>query len=203
MTKIDYLLEDDVINSQKYCCISFLSPEGVSESNIRGVKVRGCYATYEEACKRAEFLQKVDKDFNIYVGEVGKWMPWDDQEKVEDNVYREQELNNLMKNYKENQEKMKEIEEQRKRDMLDKAIQEAKESKEAKEKENEPLNPTHEHIKKKLENRKKEEIDNELIQDKEEINKLQTNIDDNNKSVSDIDKKLEQIQNLYSTMNKV
>ena len=46
-------------------------------TNIRGLKVRGCYSTKEEATSRAEKLQKIDSDFHVFVGQVGYWLPWD------------------------------------------------------------------------------------------------------------------------------
>ena len=59
--KIDYLTEDDVIKSQQFVCLSFLSPEGISNCKIRGLKVRGVYATYEEATARAKKLRDADQ----------------------------------------------------------------------------------------------------------------------------------------------
>ncbi len=46
-------------------------------TTIRGLKVRGCYDTYAEAVGRAKTLQKLDPSFNVYVGQVGFWLPWD------------------------------------------------------------------------------------------------------------------------------
>ena len=88
---IDYLTEDPIISEQKFMCISFLKPSSIEEKHrnkdltVCGVKVRGCYATYEEAKQRADFLQKCDSYHNIYIGEVGKWCPFeDDPEKAKD-----------------------------------------------------------------------------------------------------------------------
>ena len=47
------------------------------KTNVRGVKVRGCYNTVEEANIRAKKLQTMDQDFNVFVGQVGYWLPWD------------------------------------------------------------------------------------------------------------------------------
>ena len=49
-----------------------LSPEGIRNCNVRGLKIRGVYNTQEEANKRAEYLQKIDPNFHVFVGEVGK-----------------------------------------------------------------------------------------------------------------------------------
>lgn len=121
--KIDLLSEDKEIPTQKYVCISFLSPEGVKNCSIRGLKVRGSFSTYEEATAHAKQLQDIDKDFHVFVGEVGKWLPWDPEPNTAgDQVYRENELNNLMHAYKENLQKAKTMEAERKSEMLDEAV---------------------------------------------------------------------------------
>ena len=72
-------------------------------TTVRGVKVRGVYATQREAEVRAKVLQRLYKRDNIFVGPVGYWLPWDpNPDKVENVEYLEPELNNLMKLYKQN-----------------------------------------------------------------------------------------------------
>jgi hypothetical protein len=120
---IDNLIEDPVIPNQAWCCLSFLSPETLKNCTIRSVKVRGVYATREEANERAKFLQQIDPDFNIFVAEVGKWLAWDpDPSTIEDQVYREKQLQEIMTNYKKNNEKAKILEEERKRELLEESI---------------------------------------------------------------------------------
>ena len=68
------------------------------------MKVRGVYSSYEEAAKRAETLQRSDRSFHVYVGQVGYWLPWDpNADNIENQEYMEKELNELMKNYQANQ----------------------------------------------------------------------------------------------------
>lgn len=125
--KIDYLTEDKPLANQKFVCLSFLSPEGISNCKIRGLKVRGVYETYEEATERAKSLRDTDKHFHVFVGEVGKWLPWDpepDSKQVKDAEYAENELNNLMKAYRKNQQAAQQFEETRKSEMLEKSLQE-------------------------------------------------------------------------------
>lgn len=76
-TVIDHLDEDDIILSQRYCLLSFMSPEGIMNCNTRAVKFRGAFATLEEAEKCAAELEKKDGYFKIFVGETGKWLPCD------------------------------------------------------------------------------------------------------------------------------
>jgi hypothetical protein len=50
-------------------------------------------------------LQRNDTIHNIFLGEVGKWLPWDPKpHQVQDQEYAEDQLNMLMKNYKDNEE---------------------------------------------------------------------------------------------------
>ena len=194
--KVDYLDEDPIIPSQKYCVVSVLTPKNFQKSaetenkstevfsftavstvtegevitldthnslieehnkvlremaalktELQGMKnkndddkknitmytfkVRGAYETVDEAQKRIQYLNSIDNNVNIYLAEVGKWCPFeDDPEKAKDSVYKDEELNRLMKGYKENQEKGKQLFEQRKAEMVSKALSDTKEKKE-------------------------------------------------------------------------
>jgi hypothetical protein len=73
-------------------------------TTIRGIKVRGVYSSEAEASARAKRLQKADPNFNVYMGAVGKWMAWEpDPNKVADSEYANEQLNTLMKKYRENE----------------------------------------------------------------------------------------------------
>ena len=70
-------------------------------SQLCGVQI----AAQIEAQIRAKVLQRKDKNFNVFVGQVGFWLPWDPApHNVEGQEYFESELNELVKKYKENQE---------------------------------------------------------------------------------------------------
>ncbi|AII16990.1 hypothetical protein JO84_gp357 [Aureococcus anophagefferens virus] len=74
------------------------------QTTVRGVKIRGVYNTQEEANKRAADIQRLDRNFNVFVGQVGYWLPWDaEPSDVAENEYLEKDLNELMKQYKSNQ----------------------------------------------------------------------------------------------------
>ena len=74
-------------------------------TTIRGIKVRGVFPSEAEAAVKAKRLQKSDPSFNIYMGSVGKWMAWEpDPNKVVDQEYANDQLNSLMKKYRENEE---------------------------------------------------------------------------------------------------
>ena len=73
------------------------------QTNVRGLKVRGVYESKESAERRAKKLQTLDADFHVFVGQVGYWLPWDPEaDLIEGQEYKDQELNKLMKLYKEN-----------------------------------------------------------------------------------------------------
>ena len=74
-------------------------------TTIRGIKIRGVFGSEAEASARAKRLQKADPNFNIYMGSVGKWMAWDpDPSRVPNQEYANDQLNTLMKKYRENEE---------------------------------------------------------------------------------------------------
>lgn len=74
-------------------------------TTVRGVKVRGVYSTTKEAEVRGKKLQGSDPLHNIFIAEVGKWLPWDPSpNQIADQEYAEDQLNMLMKKYKENDE---------------------------------------------------------------------------------------------------
>jgi len=74
------------------------------QTNIRGVKVRRCFASVEETQMFAKVLQRRYPKDNLFIGKVGMWLPWDPSEHLMPEVeYAEQELNELMRKYKENE----------------------------------------------------------------------------------------------------
>jgi hypothetical protein len=79
-------------------------------TTVQGLKVRGVFDTYGEALARAKTLQKLDASHNVYVGQVGHWLPWDPEpHEVADQEYADDQLNTLMKKYKENESKRDEF----------------------------------------------------------------------------------------------
>jgi hypothetical protein len=74
-------------------------------TSMRGLKVRGVTGTHGEAVAMSKKLQRSDTIHNIFLGEVGKWLPWDPKpHQVADQEYAEDQLNTLMKRYKDNEE---------------------------------------------------------------------------------------------------
>jgi len=104
------------------------------QTSVRGVKVRGCYDSYAQAEKRAKELQRTDRSFHVFVGQVGYWLPWDpNADQVQDEEYLETELNTLMQEYKKNEVNRDLFYEEQKREKTQDAIKKRLEA----EKENE------------------------------------------------------------------
>lgn len=73
------------------------------QTNVRGLKVRGVFESREAAESKAKKLQTIDSDFNVFVGQVGYWLPWDpNADKIEDEHFQNSQLNDMMEKYKEN-----------------------------------------------------------------------------------------------------
>jgi hypothetical protein len=106
-----------IVNKQK------LEDEFHKENNfrttVRGLKCRGTYSTHEQAVARAQSLHKKDPHFNVYVAEVGQWLPWDPEpDEVADQQYSNEQLNTLMQSYRENATKRDEFFEEQKRERI-------------------------------------------------------------------------------------
>ena len=75
-------------------------------TSVRGVKIRGVFDTKREADVRAAVLQRQDPLFDVFVGQVGYWCPWDpNPQKIDDIEYLNNDLNKLVKEYKANEAK--------------------------------------------------------------------------------------------------
>lgn len=76
------------------------------QTSVRGLKIRGVYDTRREAEIRAKVLQRQDQSFDVFVGQMGYWLPWHPEtNKIEDQEYLNNELNTLVKEYKKNEAK--------------------------------------------------------------------------------------------------
>lgn len=73
------------------------------QPTIRGLKIRGIYETQKEAQTRVATIKKFDRKFDVYIGQVGVWLPWSPPSlAVESQEYQESQLQQMMKKYKEN-----------------------------------------------------------------------------------------------------
>jgi hypothetical protein len=66
------------------------------QTSVRGLKVRGVFATQEEAENKCKALRKQDPNHDIFVGPVGIWIPWDPEAYKTGRIeFLEEELNQL------------------------------------------------------------------------------------------------------------
>ncbi len=93
------------------------------QTSVCGFKARGNFATQEEAELRCKMLRELDPNFDIFVGPVGEWLPWDPEAYKTGRVeYMEEELNQLAHEKSKNESLAKAAFEQRVKDSKQKAI---------------------------------------------------------------------------------
>ena len=95
------------------------------QTSVRGLKVRGTFASQEEAEQKCKKLREQDPNHDIFVGPVGVWIPWDpDAYKTGKVEHLEEEMNALHKEKMKNEEMAKKEFEERIRETKKKAIME-------------------------------------------------------------------------------
>ena len=114
-------LEQDYLTvpGQLFACISFVGPDLPQKNEKLGMKIRGCFATRDEAASHAKRLQKEDAIVDIYVVDMYKWLlvpP--DRNQIEDVHYQNEKLEEIMTKYRQNQAAASAMFEKRKRDMM-------------------------------------------------------------------------------------
>jgi hypothetical protein len=94
------------------------------QTSVRGLKIRTpTYSSLEEAEEMVKKVRERDPTHDIYIGSVGKWMPWDpDAYKTGRIEFLEPELNQLHHEKTKNEARAKAEFEQRVRDTKRKAI---------------------------------------------------------------------------------
>lgn len=110
------------VPGQVYACLSVVGPECPQKCDKFGIKIRGAFATKDEAAAHAKRLQEEDSTFDIYVVDMYSWLlipP--DPAKIEDSHYTNEKLEELMEGYRKNQRDAAKLFEERKRDMIENA----------------------------------------------------------------------------------
>ena len=97
------------------------------QTSVRGIKVRGVFASQKEAEMRCKLLREVDPNHDVYVGPVGMWVPFHpDAYKTGRVEYMEETLNQLMSEKKKNEDNAKKEFDKRVKEAKEKAIEENK-----------------------------------------------------------------------------
>jgi len=97
------------------------------QTSVRGFKSGGNFASQEEAELRAKLLREEDPSFDIFVGPVGTWLPWEPEAYKTGRVeYLEEELNQLAHEKQKNEAIAKSAFDQRVKETKQKAIDDNK-----------------------------------------------------------------------------
>ena len=116
----DYL----TVPGQLFACVSFVGPDLPQKNDKLGLKIRGCFASREDAAAHAKRLQREDGLVDIYVVDMYKWLlipPKRDE--IEDAHYANEKLEEIMTKYRESQAAAAAMFEKRKRDMMAKPLE--------------------------------------------------------------------------------
>lgn len=115
-------LEPDYITvpGQNFALISWVGPEGPAQKNEKyGMKIRGCFATQEDAAAHAKRLQKDDKMCDILVVNMYNWfLCWPSMDEIEDVHYQNEKLEELMSERAKNQVEARRMFEDRKKALM-------------------------------------------------------------------------------------
>jgi hypothetical protein len=127
-TKHVDMLDEDYIpcGDLKYALLSFVAPGGrqrLEAGDRIGVKIRGAFATREEANAHVKRLMKTDNNFDIYIVDMFKWilLPPPNPDVI-DTEYGNGYLNDMMTEYKKSQTEAKQHFEERKRLAMENGI---------------------------------------------------------------------------------
>jgi hypothetical protein len=160
--------KNEKIENQNWYCVSFLTEE---EKTLVGIKISGCFNTPDEADNHSRSLRDINDSTAILVGELYKWQPFNpspDSQEAGESEYANPQLNETMKNKKENEKKAQLYHEFRKNDMIRKNLEDSLTYKVAEKEE----------ITKKLETIINEETRktyaNEILTLEQQINKLES-----------------------------
>lgn len=125
--EIDYLFEDPEISGQRYGLISIVGPNMPQKCDIWGLKIRGVADNIDRAKAMTQKLMKIDKDYDIYTVEIGKFFPLVvNPLEIENVEYQNEQLNQLIKGYLESKELANEQWQERKNEMMKKALLDGK-----------------------------------------------------------------------------
>ena len=119
-------LDDDVftVPGQNFALVSFVSPEGRQKNDKFGMKIRGVFATKEDASAHIRKIRRFDTTMDVYLVELWKWLlipPPSNPLDLEhaDIEYDQQFLQDLVSGYKKNQELAKDHFHQRKKAIME------------------------------------------------------------------------------------
>jgi hypothetical protein len=204
---------DEPIKGKEWCIVSFLSPEGIKNTTIRGIKLRDVASDEETAKKKADEFRAMDKNkFHVFVGYTGKWIRWDpDPNSVKTQIYAEPKLNELMKGQEESMEKSKKLYEEHQTELKalqrdDKRTREIKERLKNKIREIKEKNDVKSELKNNLTEKNLMDTNDELTIEKEIENKekvLEKQKEQLDKKATELLKDAEKLNSVESTGEEI
>ena len=97
-------MEEVRVEGQNYALISFVSPEGAQKADTLGFRIYGAFETVEAAREHAALVNASDAAFDVYVVEMRKWCAWHpDPMDVEEKVYTDTRLDEMIRAHREAQ----------------------------------------------------------------------------------------------------
>jgi hypothetical protein len=97
-------IDDARVVGQNYALISFVSPSGAQRSGTLGFRLYGAFDTIEVAREHAARVNATDSAFDVYVVEMRKWCAWNpDPMDVEEKVYTDRRLDEMIRAHREAQ----------------------------------------------------------------------------------------------------
>jgi len=105
------------VKNQNYCLASIIESK---DDRPHIFTVLGCFSTVEEAKEHAKMASEEDNSHNIFLCEVGKWVPVPASEEfIENTEYQDRYVQELMTGYMQSQIDAKKHFEERKKEMLE------------------------------------------------------------------------------------
>ena len=116
----DHLEPDTVtIPGQNYALINVVSPNSAQKNETCGLKIKGVFATQEEAKAYAKKINALDPTFDVFLVELYKWLPIPPSiEDIEDKQHQDEKLNQIIDEHKAEQIRAKEFFEKRKEELM-------------------------------------------------------------------------------------
>ena len=107
------------IPGQNYALINVVSPKSNQKNEDFAVKIKGVFATLEDAKEHAAKINKLDPTFDLFLVELYKWLPIPPSiDDIENKEYQDKKLNDIIISHHDEQIKAKEFFEQRKNELV-------------------------------------------------------------------------------------
>lgn len=117
----DSLLTPDLLTipGQKFAVVSFVGPDQPQKTDKLGMRISGVFDSTEEATAWIRRLHAIDNRFDRFVVELYNWIEIPPQyDRIENTIYDNPTLDQIMKGYLDNQKARREVFEQRRVEFL-------------------------------------------------------------------------------------